>query len=159
MPGVFHAQNKKQYLRRVALGLCRGCGLRKPIKERALCRKCCSTKLANYYENKEKTLAQQRRYRKKLRDAAFVAYGGPRCACCTESRAEFLTFDHVKGDGAAHRRAIGKATHVLLLWMKRQNYPSGFRVLCMNCNFSIGIRGYCPHEKEKKHVTRKVRSR
>lgn len=38
---------------------------------------------------------------------------------------------------------------VITLWLKKNNYPPGFRVLCMNCNFSLGMRGYCPHQKEK----------
>lgn len=148
MVGAFHAQNKRQYMRRTALGLCPGCGRRKPVRGKALCRNCHKTKLENYYKNKEHKLELQKRYKKKLRDAAFIAYGGPHCACCGESHGEFLSIDHANGDGAEHRRQIGTATHTLLLWLKRNNYPSGFRVLCMNCNFSYGIRGYCPHEKE-----------
>jgi len=34
-------------------------------------------------------------------------------------------------------------------WLKQNNFPEGFRVLCINCNFSLGIYGYCPHEKQK----------
>lgn len=30
-------------------------------------------------------------------------------------------------------------------WLKQQGFPTGFRVLCMNCNFSYGLHGYCPH--------------
>jgi len=27
-----------------------------------------------------------------------------------------------------------------------QGYPTGFRVLCHNCNQAIGLYGYCPHK-------------
>lgn len=78
----------------------------------------------------------------------MAAYGGAFCWCCGETRDEFLTFDHMHNNGAAHRREIGTATQSLMIWLRRNNYPNGFRVLCMNCNFAIGIKGYCPHEKE-----------
>jgi len=155
MAGAFHAQNKRQYMRRIALGLCRGCGTRKPVRGKTLCRHCLKTKLENYYKNKEHKLALQKRYRKGLRDAAFAAYGGAYCVCCGEAHEEFLTIDHTNGNGAEHRRHIGTATHTLLLWLKRNGYPPGFRVLCMNCNFSAGVRGYCPHEKESRMTLEK----
>jgi hypothetical protein len=36
----------------------------------------------------------------------------------------------------------------LYLWLKRNNYPTGFRVLCHNCNLAIGFYGYCPHHRQ-----------
>jgi hypothetical protein len=42
-------------------------------------------------------------------------------------------------------------TH-LYLWLKQNNYPPGFRVLCMNCNFAIGHSGYCPHNAKVEHA-------
>lgn len=155
-PEKSRAANKKQYMRRIALGLCRSCGGRKPAKGRACCPKCLRDGLDNYYKNKEKRLDQQKRYKKKLRDATFAAYGGPICACCGETRYEFLQVDHVNGDGADHRRKIGKTSQTLYLWLRKHGYPKGFRVLCVNCNFSMGIHGYCPHEKERRN-DRKIR--
>lgn len=51
------------------------------------------------------------RYRKKLKLQGLVAYGGPnpKCAWCGESDVAKLSLDHVNGDGAAHRRALGAA--------------------------------------------------
>ena len=134
MPGAFHAQNKQQYMRRIALGLCRACGKEKPVTGKKLGKKCLKIKLESYYNNKEHKLEQQKRYKKKLRDAAFTAYGGPECACCGETHEEFLTLDHANGNGAEHRREIGKSTLYLLQWLKKNNYPPGFRVLCPTCN-------------------------
>jgi hypothetical protein len=35
----------------------------------------------------------------------------------------------------------------LALWLKRNNFPSGYRVLCMNCNHGRKRNGgICPHE-------------
>lgn len=71
----------------------------------------------------------------------------PSCACCGESRYEFLSIDHIDGSGAKHRKTIGK--RVIWAWLRRHNYPPGFQVLCMNCNWAKGKLGYCPHERER----------
>jgi hypothetical protein len=74
----------------------------------------------------------------------------PFCACpgCGESRFEFLTIDHINGNGNKHRKITGRGSH-FYLWLARNNFPDGFRVLCYNCNCSRGHLGYCPHEREK----------
>jgi hypothetical protein len=65
------------------------------------------------------------------------------CDCCGEGTYEFLSIDHVNGDGGAHRKQIGRGS--LYTWLKRNDWPSGFRVLCHNCNQAIGHYGVCPH--------------
>jgi hypothetical protein len=30
-------------------------------------------------------------------------------------------------------------------YLIRNNFPEGYRVLCHNCNQSLGYFGYCPH--------------
>ena len=93
-------------------------------------------------------------YRSQERTNAILAYGGPtpQCACpgCTENRLPFLTIDHTNGGGNQHRLQIGKGKSVpstsVFRWLRNNNYPPGFRVLCYNCNTSRGI-GKCPvHE-------------
>jgi hypothetical protein len=64
------------------------------------------------------------------------------CACCAESHLEFLSLDHINGGGHQHRRTV---RHVYP-WLIKNNYPPGYRVLCLNCNFALGIFGYCPHK-------------
>lgn len=90
--------------------------------------------------------ARQRTYNRRLKLAVFTAYGGPICCCCGETHLEFLTLDHIAGDGAVHRRKTrdnsGRGVYHDL---KKHNYPPGFRVLCFNCNCSLGYFGYCPH--------------
>lgn len=39
------------------------------------------------------------------KQAVIDAYGGS-CVCCGETAFEFLSIDHLKGNGAAHRRAV-----------------------------------------------------
>lgn len=71
----------------------------------------------------------------------------PRCACCHESTYEFLTLDHIKGDGAEHRRQLG--TNNVFRLLKRQGYPPGLQVLCWNCNMAKGKGLVCPHQRER----------
>lgn len=55
-----------------------------------------------------------------------------------------LTIDHMNNDGAAHRREIGNRR--IYEWLERNGYPSGFQVLCFNCNMARHLNGgECPH--------------
>jgi hypothetical protein len=76
----------------------------------------------------------------------YYAKGTPKCSCCEEARIEFLTIDHIKGGGTKERKSFKSARNTYY-WLKKQGLPEGFRVLCMNCNFSLGKYGYCPHSK------------
>lgn len=88
--------------------------------------------------------------RQAIKAEVFAHYGN-RCACCDERRQEFLTIDHIKGGGNKHRKKLNKFGGAsFYLWLKKQGYPSGYRLLCANCNFSRGHFGYCPHEEERK---------
>lgn len=107
-----------------------------------------------------KDLAARREYRRgsvqRVRMMALVAYGGdhPVCACCGEWRVEFLVLDHINGDGAEERRRYStkrSGMHWYAL-LRRLGYPPGLRVLCANCNGSLGLRGYCPHDQEKEQT-------
>jgi len=93
-----------------------------------------------------KERARGRDKQRRLRQAALGAYGGA-CTCCGEATYEWLTIDHVNGDGAEHRREIGRGN--LYRWLKRHDYPDGFRVLCWNCNCARGYYGFCPHEERR----------
>ena len=74
-------------------------------------------------------------------------YGG-RCKCCGEDRIEFLAIDHIGGGGKKHRKEVGSGN--MLYWIIKNNYPKGFRILCHNCNMSLGIFGYSPACKNLK---------
>jgi hypothetical protein len=82
----------------------------------------------------------------KLEVMTHYSNGVPKCACCGESFIEFLTLDHINGGGNEERRA-NKSARNTAYWLKKNGFPSGFRVLCMNCNFALGKFGYCPHKK------------
>lgn len=142
-----------------------------------LCRQCFNEYMREYNKrNSDKVKAQKReKYRAKRRDEpewveserirsleyyhnlrreVFNAYGGMKCACCGETEESFLTLDHVNNDGAEHRRALtgktGKVQGVssgTYAWARRNGFPPGFQVLCMNCNFSKSRNGgVCVHQ-------------
>jgi hypothetical protein len=81
----------------------------------------------------------------------------PFCACCGEKNPEFLAIDHPNNDGAAHRKQFGaerKGWRFRQWLMSRKEMPEGYRVLCHNCNQSLGSYGYCPHQNDLKTFDR-----
>jgi hypothetical protein len=58
------------------------------------------------------------------------------CAWCNEGRMPCLSIDHIDGGGNAHRKEILKSAGLnFYQWLKKEGFPPGFRVLCMNCQF------------------------
>jgi hypothetical protein len=112
---------------------CKSCSRRRVKKYRKLCKE---QGLMNYSQ----------RTRQRLRLNILQHYGGlkPVCACCGEDHIEFLSVDHIKGGGAKHKKLLGAGFYD---WLKKNNYPPGYRILCHNCNQSLGSYGYCPHQK------------
>lgn len=96
----------------------------------------------NYIANREKHLQAMKRYRDKARLDAITHYGG-KCECCGETHIEFLAIDHINGGGHQHQKSINGLA--IGIWLRKNKYPAGFRVLCHNCNLSLGHYGYCPH--------------
>jgi len=73
----------------------------------------------------------------------------PCCACCNEKIIEFLEIDHIGGikNPRYPRKLRGGALYRRL---RKYGYPTGFQVLCHNCNFAIGPDRTCPHKKKRK---------
>lgn len=88
------------------------------------------------------------RCQRRRRVECLIHYGGspPKCDCCGESNIEFLAIDHIAGNGNKHRKEnkINQGGGICL-WLQKQKYPKGFRVLCHNCNLADGMYGRCPH--------------
>lgn len=72
-----------------------------------------------------------------------------RCMCkgCNEKYVEFMSIDHMNGNGNKHRKELLGKGITIYIWLLRNNFPKGYRVLCHNCNISLGHYGYCPHEE------------
>jgi hypothetical protein len=83
---------------------------------------------------------------RKLREEAFAGYGG-KCGCCGEKRFEFLAIDHVNGGGREERLKL--STYQIARKVINLGFPPEYRVLCHNCNQSLGWYGFCPHQAER----------
>jgi hypothetical protein len=94
--------------------------------------------------NRKKLNSNQAELSRKLKIEVINHYGGS-CACCGESNILFLCIDHAHGRGQEHRNKIGVHGSRIYQWLRIQEYPEGFRVLCYNCNMSLSCYGYCPH--------------
>lgn len=96
---------------------------------------------------------QNERYAK-LRDEVIAGYGG-KCSCCGETNPLFLTIDHVDGKvpGEPMKVFRGRTTvrpangAAMFNFIKKNEYPAGYRVMCFNCNLGRERNGgVCPHK-------------
>jgi len=111
-----------------------------------------------YAENREKILEKQKtntkrkeyfkNYYRELKKRVIAAYGG-KCECCSIDAFEFLTVDHIEGGGHRERKSSSTGAGFYARLEKLGFPKEKYRLLCMNCNFSIGIYGYCPHKLNK----------
>ena len=107
----------------------------------------------------QRASARSRNLRYRLQALNYYCNNLPKCQCsgCDETQIEFLTIDHIGGGGNKHRREIKRnqsskrinPSGSIYRWLKKHNYPDGFRVLCYNCNCVRGVYGYCPHETQQ----------
>jgi len=130
----FYEKVKKQ-------GLCIRC-YKEPQGAETLFCEACRIKAREY----------QKQYSKKLRNAAYSAYGG-KCLCCGESNPLLLTIDHVNGGGTQERKQLngsGKnsVNRNFYLHLKKLGYPPDYQLLCFNCNMGRARNGgVCPHKE------------
>lgn len=83
-------------------------------------------------------------YVRNLRNEMLDHYGHS-CTCCGFSQDikvmghYFLQIDHTHGGGRKHLREIGLKAGGMAFWkwLRRNNYPPGYRTLCAGCNASI----------------------
>lgn len=108
---------------------------------------------------------QVRRSRQKLKQEVFTYYCdglAPACRCCGQVGLIFLTIDHIDNTGNTHRRELAAnilgdklpAGNTFYVWLRRNNFPDGYQVLCWNCNAAKGFNGgICPHVSSPESAT------
>lgn len=102
-----------------------------------------------YSRTKVQHLVIMRRMRNKLWNLYLNRYGKI-CACCGESDKRFLTIEHLKGGGSAHRKAYPGGADRIIRQLRKAGWPEGYATLCMNCNFGKWRNGgTCPHITDK----------
>jgi hypothetical protein len=124
-----------------------------PENYQVLCTNCNWLK---YRESQKSTLSQTKENIRsrakvlKLKTEVFSHYskGLPKCNCCGIDTLAVLSLDHIHGrKNAKHKKDLGG--HELYTWVRQQEYPTIFQVLCMMCNFAKGMESNnnkCPHE-------------
>jgi hypothetical protein len=99
-----------------------------------------------YHIHHRAEIAQRQRARRSKYKNIVLAHYGARCQCCGETQQEFLGIDHIYGGGEKERNKNGTRGSQLYLWIIQNHFPGHLRILCYNCNLSLGYLGYCPHE-------------
>ena len=94
------------------------------------------------YYCKRCLLDSGRKRDRKQKQLVVNNYGG-QCACCGADTLEFLAIHHINGDGGEHRKT---ATMTIVSWLIKNNFPTGFQILCHNCHAALHFYGYCPHK-------------
>jgi len=92
---------------------------------------------AAIYGNLPQTIEQRKQYRADIKIKVFTHYcgGDVKCNKCPYTDIRALSIDHINGDGSEHRKLINKRGIGFYNWLIKNNYPEGFQVLCMNCQF------------------------
>lgn len=108
-------------------------------------------------KTKEKIYRERAKESRKRLKLAVLSHYSPdlKCSGCGFSDIRALSIDHIKGDGAKHRKKIGNAD--FYQWIIKNNFPKGFQVLCFNCqwikrvkNNEVNSGGYMRKKKTAK---------
>ena len=103
------------------------------------------TSRIRYVETHGQANVNNKKYIKSLRNKFLDMYGR-RCACCGETFEDFLTLDHVTGDGKAERTTTnGKVANSYNAYRNaiKIHNTDKYQVLCMNCNFAKKTHKLC----------------
>ncbi|MGY5151581.1 MAG: hypothetical protein ACW9XA_04875 [Candidatus Nitrosopumilus sp. bin_6a] len=119
--------------------LCYNCNMIKEVKKRRKDKK--STNKATIREN---------RYGHKLKSDVMEKYsnGKPCCSCCGFDNIDGLSIDHKLGR-KHHGHSRSFSSKIFYQFLKRENFPKGYQVLCINCNSAKGKIGKCPHKLDE----------
>lgn len=98
----------------------------------------------------------QTNYQAKYKKIVFDHYGN-KCVCkhgksiCGENTPEFLSIDHINGNGKKHRNRnkVSGSNFYRFITLKLK-FPKNLQILCHNCNLAKGFYGGCPHNKTKR---------
>jgi hypothetical protein len=88
-------------------------------------------------KNKDKLKSLGKMYRENIKMEALKHYSPSlQCVRCGIADIDVLCIDHINEDGAKQRFQSGRRTGFsVYYWLRDNNYPEGFQVLCMNCNW------------------------
>lgn len=89
----------------------------------------------------EKGIERRKKYDQRIKLDVLTHYGNgiPKCVLCGHARLTSLSIDHINGGGCKHKKEVVKGKN-FYCWLIKNNYPEGFRTLCLNCQFDEKIR-------------------
>jgi hypothetical protein len=67
----------------------------------------------------------------------YGLHGKLKCCwdCCNVTDVDMLSLDHIKDDGAKHRKTVKASGSTTYEWIRKYKFPKGFQTLCMNHQF------------------------
>lgn len=98
--------------------------------------KYCSEYDRQYHlKNRTQIRAKRKEKWQQVKKIVLTHYGNKQSSCvlCGESDLVVLSIDHISGGGRKHIHKIGAGQ--FYKWLIKNNFPSGYRTLCMNCQF------------------------
>lgn len=131
------------------------------------CKKCCKVYRRNYREtHREQYNAWMNKawkkyypeYYQRIKNEVFHHYcnGDIKCAEC--GSVKNLSIDHIKGNGEKHRLMLGfNSSYQFYLWIRKNNFPMGYRVLCKSCNSRIRNTKGCHSFNTSRMVVHRLR--
>jgi len=119
--------------------LCYNCNMVKEVEKRRKDKKSIN-----------KATIRNNRYGHKLKSDVMTQYsnGKPQCICCGFDNIDGLSIDHMKGR-KQHGHSKNFSSKIFYQFLKREKFPKGYQVLCINCNSAKGKLGKCPHKLDK----------
>jgi hypothetical protein len=90
-----------------------------------------------YSTNKLAITLRTQEHNTKQKIRLLTHYGNDKCACviCGENRLDGLSIDHINGGGSKQRKTLKILGQKLYRWLEINNYPDGYRTLCMTCQW------------------------
>lgn len=73
---------------------------------------------------------------------------------CADTEVAVLSIDHILGGGNKHRKQLGVGCGTpFYQWLIRSRFPTGYRVLCMSCQFRAKHGVALPNERQQMKPT------
>ena len=129
--------------------LCPQCGIEKNLKDfhahsrgtnnrQFYCKTCQGERAKQYYRDNYqhyKWVTQKRNMKIKVEVFSHYSNSTPVCATCGETDILVLCLDHINGGGSKHRKILGVVGGAAFYRkLRKDEYPTGYQVLCANCN-------------------------
>ena len=95
----------------------------------------CNHKYSLEHKEHRHLVAKIRNQKLKFEVLCHYGNGLLKCLQCSETDIHCLSIDHIYGGGTKHRKRMGLTGNKFYRWLQKNNYPSGYQTLCMNCQW------------------------